>query len=185
MTSMPSTASIVVPSCNDPWAESDERDRPRSNLVSIEVRSCGHSIDAPLFSPSPVTATMTQHLFTGTICGGTSVVAWNPNLRSSFGVSTDLKTELATQVAALLPPKVVATGLSQKVQTDATNPSSRAAPHHRSHRLPRCPRLGVHRLRPRRKDVPQGTLRPRPGTRLLHQRGERCNRGILRFVVGW
>lgn len=47
-------------------------------------------------------------LFTGTVSGGTHVVAWSTNLQSSFGVSTDLKTELTTQVAALIPQSIVA-----------------------------------------------------------------------------
>jgi len=47
-------------------------------------------------------------LFTGAISGGTYVVAWSTNLQSSFGVSTDLRTELTTQVAALIPQTIFA-----------------------------------------------------------------------------
>ena len=93
---------------------SDQLSRENISILLVNgsgvIRQLKRSLNVNFVEHDPITGYRNHdtRLFTGTIFGNTSVIAWSTNLQSSFGVSTELKTELAKQVAALIPRQTVA-----------------------------------------------------------------------------
>lgn len=70
---------------------------------SAVISQLERSLGVTFIEQAPITGYRLHdtRLFTGTISGKITVIAWSTNLQSSFGVSHDLRSELSVQVAAL------------------------------------------------------------------------------------
>jgi hypothetical protein len=92
---------------DDAWFLADQLRNEKLRLLLVNgmavVRELNHTIVADLEEVAPIVgcARRDTRMFVGSVFGHVRVVAWSTNIQSSFGVTTELREELAKRVRRL------------------------------------------------------------------------------------